>query len=90
VTMETNQNINTPAVGIVAWEGAGVAAKRKITIEVEVPEGANIGEERLERIARAILFEVASQDLAKLLKPSNDEVEELVRRVRRGLRSPHQ
>ncbi|MCE4601101.1 MAG: hypothetical protein F7C38_06000 [Desulfurococcales archaeon] len=65
-------------------------ATKKVTIEVEVPEELSIGKDRLEGIARAILFEVAAQDISKLLKPSEEEVREVIGRVRRGLRSPHQ
>ena len=63
-------------------------ATKKVVIEVEVPEGLSIGKDRLERVARAILFEVAAQDISRLVKPSEEEVREVVERVRRGLRSP--
>ena len=69
--------------------GAGAVATRKVVIEVEVPEGFSIGKDRLEGIARAILFEVAAQDISKLVKPSEEEVREVIGKVRRGLRSPH-
>ena len=62
-------------------------ATRKVVIEVEVPEGFSIGKDRLERVARAILFEVAVQDISRLVKPSEEEVGEVVERVRRELRS---
>ena len=64
-------------------------ATKKITIEVEVPEGAVIERERLERVARAIIFEITSQDLAKLLGPDDKEIEEVIKKTRRGLQSPH-
>ena len=65
-------------------------ATKKVIIEVEVPEDLPIERDRLEGIARAILFEIAVQDISKLVKPSEEEVREVIGRVRRGLRSPHQ
>lgn len=63
---------------------------RKVTIEVEIPEELTIGKDRLEGIARAILFEIAAQDISKLVKPSEEEIRKVIEKVRRGLRSPHQ
>ena len=65
-------------------------ATRKITIEVEVPEGLEVDEDKLARIARAVIFELATKDIARLLRPSSRDVEEIIEKTRRGLRSPHQ
>ncbi len=56
-------------------------ATRRITVEVEVPEG--VDEETVERLWRAILFILASRRLSKLL--DEDDAEELARAMEEAL-----
>ena len=56
-------------------------ATRKITVEVEVPEG--VDEETVERLWKAVLFILASRRLSKLL--DEDDAEELARAMEEAL-----